>query len=42
MQLSTIFGISDRMVRKHINTLKSYGLISRVGANRNGYWKVNG
>ena len=42
MQLSTIFGISDRMVRKHINTLKSYGLISRIGANRNGYWKVNG
>lgn len=29
------------MVRKHIATLRSLGIIERVGSNKSGYWKVN-
>lgn len=39
--MSTIIGISDRMVRKHMAILKEKGLITRIGSNRKGYWKVN-
>jgi len=38
--LARRLGISDRMVRKHITTLKSIGLLSRVGSNKTGYWKL--
>ena len=39
--MATIIGISDRMVRKHMAILKEKGLITRIGSNRKGYWKVN-
>lgn len=31
-------GMSERMIRKHIATLKSAGLLSRVGGNKYGKW----
>ncbi len=34
-------GITDRSVRKHIAILRNKNIISRVGANKNGFWKVN-
>ncbi len=34
-------GISDRMVRKHLTTLKENGLISRIGSNKTGYWEIS-
>lgn len=34
-------GISDRMVRKHLTTLKEKGLISRIGSNKTGYWEIS-
>ena len=40
-EISAALGISSRMVRKHIATLKQAGLIVRVGSNKTGYWKVN-
>lgn len=33
--------LKDRQVYKHIATLKSIGLLVRVGSNKTGYWKVN-
>ena len=33
-------GMSERMVRKHIATLKSAGILSRMGSNKNGKWVV--
>ena len=33
-------GVSERMVRKHIATLKSAGILSRMGSNKNGKWVV--
>lgn len=34
-------GMSERMVRKHIATLKAAGLLSRMGSNKNGKWIVD-
>ena len=39
--LSAMLGISDRSVRSHISGLKAKGLITRVGADKGGYWKIN-
>jgi Fic family protein len=33
--------IKERQVYKHISLLKSLGIISRVGSNKTGYWKIN-
>ena len=40
-EIGAALGISSRMVRKHIATLREAGLIVRVGSNKTGYWKVN-
>ena len=40
-EIGVALGISSRMVRKHISTLREAGLIVRVGSNKTGYWKVN-
>ncbi len=34
-------GISGRMVRNHISTLRKLGILERIGSNKTGYWKVN-
>ena len=39
-EIGMVLGISSRMVRKHIATLREAGLIVRVGSNKTGYWKV--
>ena len=39
-ELGFALGISDRMVRKHISTLRDAGLLVRVGSNKTGYWEV--
>ena len=39
-EIGAALGISSRMVRKHIATLREAGLIVRVGSNKTGYWKV--
>lgn len=33
-------GVSDRMVKKYIKTLKEQGVIRRIGSNRKGYWEI--
>ena len=40
-QISGTLGVSDRMVRKHLTTLKGKGLITRVGSNKTGHWTIN-
>ena len=39
-EIGAVLGISSRMVRKHIATLREAGLIVRMGSNKTGYWKV--
>ena len=39
-EIASALGISSRMVRKHIATLKGAGIIVRVGSNKTGYWQV--
>lgn len=41
VEIGQALGISDRTVRKHINTLRHLGIIERVGSNKSGYWKVH-
>ncbi len=40
-QIGEAIGISSRMVRKHIATLRNLGIIERIGSKKSGYWKVN-
>lgn len=40
-ELSERTGLSLGGIKKIINSLRERGLIERVGANKNGYWKVN-
>ena len=39
-QIGKALGISGRMVRNHIATLRNLGIIQRIGSNKTGYWKV--
>ncbi len=40
-QIGEALGISGRMVRNHIATLRKFGVLERIGSNKSGYWKVN-
>ena len=40
MELGKKLNISDRMVRKYVAELKKAGKLERIGADKNGYWKV--
>lgn len=40
-EISGKIGISLRQVKTYISALKTRGLITRVGSNKTGYWKVN-
>ena len=33
-------GLSSRMVRKHVSSLRTAGLIRRVGPNKGGHWEI--
>lgn len=39
-EISEAIGISDRMVRKHLASLKDAGIIERSGSNKTGCWKI--
>jgi predicted HTH transcriptional regulator len=39
-ELAEKTGISTTAVQKHLNKLKSLGIIKRIGSARNGYWEV--
>lgn len=39
-EISNVTGIPLRTVKRNINTLKEMGIIERVGARKNGYWKI--
>lgn len=40
LELSKNLGISERTVKNHQKLLKEAKLIERVGADKNGYWKI--
>lgn len=39
-QIGEALGLSGRMVRTHIATLRNLGIAERVGSNKTGYWKI--
>jgi len=39
-EISSIIGISQRAVEKHISALKKQGIIKRIGPARGGYWET--
>jgi len=39
-ELSELLSIPFRSVQRYISNLREKGFIERVGANKNGYWKV--
>ena len=39
-EMGAVLGISSRMVRKHIASLREAGIIVRVGSNKTGHWEV--
>ena len=39
-EISASLGISSRMVRKHIASLREAGIIVRIGSNKTGHWEV--
>lgn len=41
MDLSKEIGISKRKILDNINKLREMNLLSRIGGNRDGYWKVS-
>ena len=40
-ELAKLTDLTTRTVKRYVSNLKQKGLIERVGANKNGYWKVN-
>jgi predicted HTH transcriptional regulator len=38
--LAKTLNISERAVNKNLATLKELGIIERIGADKNGYWKI--
>ncbi|WP_097036981.1 DeoR family transcriptional regulator [Fibrobacter sp. UWT3] len=40
-KLAEKFGVTEKTIRRDLQLLKQQNLITRVGANKNGYWKVN-
>ena len=39
-KLAEKFGVTEKTIRRDLQLLKQQNLITRVGANKNGYWKV--
>ena len=39
--LAEKFGVTEKTIKRDLQMLKKQNLIARVGANKNGYWKVN-
>ena len=39
-ELEIIIGISDTVIDHNIRFLKNNGYLERIGANKDGYWKV--
>ena len=40
IQYAQVIGVTERMIKKHLKTLKEIGAIRRIGSNRRGYWEV--
>lgn len=40
-KLAEKFGVTDKTIKRDLLLLKKQNLITRVGADKNGYWKVN-
>ena len=40
-KLAEKFGVTEKTIRRDLQLLKQKNIITRVGANKNGYWKVN-
>ncbi|MCR4604287.1 MAG: winged helix-turn-helix transcriptional regulator [Prevotella sp.] len=41
VEIGVQVSLSERQVKSYISSLKSMGIIVRVGSNKTGYWKSN-
>lgn len=41
-QMATLLGLTSRSIEKQIAKLKQHTIISRIGSNKSGYWKLDG
>ena len=39
-ELSKLLDLSENCIYKNLRTLKSKGIIERIGSNKKGYWKI--
>jgi len=39
-QMADVFGVSERTIKRDIASLKEKNLLSRIGADKNGEWKI--
>lgn len=39
-KLSKLLDLSENCIYKNLRTLKSKGIIERIGSNKKGYWKI--
>jgi len=40
-ELAEILGINPSAIQRHIQKLKTEGIIMRIGGDKGGYWKIN-
>jgi len=40
-ELSDKLGINPSAIQRHIQKLKTEGIIERIGGDKGGYWKIN-
>lgn len=41
LQLANALSVNERTIRRDITTLKERGVLARIGADKNGIWKIN-
>ena len=42
MKMCEIIGVGRTAITNHIKKMKDNNIIERIGADRNGYWKIRG
>ena len=40
LELANTLKINESTIKRNINKLKYKGILKRIGANKNGYWKI--
>ncbi len=41
LQLAAVLNVNEKTIRRDIATLKKHGILTRIGADKKGIWKIN-